>query len=379
MEEEKNNGTSTKKNKNWLVIILAIIVIAALAGVAYYFMRSAATPKDVFVGAIDSVFESSSKKLGEDVKKLNTTVAISGNIESSNEQISKIAQYINQGKLTYNIQLDTEAKKALINLGVDYQNENLLNGKIYYANGDENIYIYVQDLFDKYFKFNLKETMGEEASTIENMFNGNATTPYGKIDTKKVASIIKETLSKNLKDEYFTKETVDGLTKNTMKLTIGEFKSVIKTIITELKNNEEFLNCFEKKDEVKEFLEDALEGSDEADTEIDNKNIEISIYTKGPKFDLEKVEIIADTTKQQQFIMTVVETEKEKYEINANIPEVGKVKLNLEVKEEALTEIENVNVSDSFDIKNMTQADQIKILSNLMSMKIYQYIAPFLQ
>ena len=44
-----------------------------------------------------------------------------------------------------------DLKKALISANIDYQNENLLNGKIYYSNGDENVYVYVQDLFDKYF------------------------------------------------------------------------------------------------------------------------------------------------------------------------------------------------------------------------------------
>ena len=160
--EEKNNETPTKKSKKGLVVVLAIVVIAILAGLAYYFMRPVATPKDVFVGGIESVFESSTKKLGEDVKKLNTTVSLSGNIESSNEKISKIAQYINQGKITYNVQMDTEAKKMLVNLGVDYQNENILNGKVYYTSGDENIYVYVQDLFDKYFKVNVSEATGSE-------------------------------------------------------------------------------------------------------------------------------------------------------------------------------------------------------------------------
>ena len=255
--EENNNGTPTKKNGKGLVIVLAIVIIALLAGAAYYFLRPTATPKDVFVGGIEKVFESSTKKLGEDIKKINTTVSLSGNIESSNEEISKIAQYINQGKLTYNVQMDTEAKKMLVNVGVDYQNENILNGKVYYASGDENIYVYVQDLFDKYFKVNAKEAAGSEEglASIDSIFNGEMSTANGKVDTKKVANIIKETLKKNLKDEYFTKETVDGLTKNTMKLTVGEIKTIAKSIITDLKDNQEFIACFEKQDEVFQFTQ----------------------------------------------------------------------------------------------------------------------------
>ncbi len=379
--EENNNGTPTKKNKKGLVVVLAIVIIALLAGAAYYFLRPAATPKDVFVGGIEKVFESSTKKLGEDIKKLNTTVSLSGNIESSNEEISKVAQYINQGKITYNVQLDTEAKKMLVNLGVDYQNENILNGKVYYASGDENIYVFVQDLYDKYFKVNVKEATGDEngLSSIDSIFNGEMSTENGKVDTKKVANIIKETLKKNLKDEYFSKETVDGSTKNTMKLTVGELKIVAKNILTELKDNQEFIACFEKQDEVKEGLEDAIEEIDDTNSDYDNNNWEVSIYTKGPKNDVEKLDVKLELPESKNLNMTLVETEKGKYELDADVPELGKMKLNIEVKEEAATEIENVNTADSVDVNNMTQADQLKLLGNLMNMKLYQYLAPLMQ
>ena len=378
---DENNGKPTKKNGKGLVVVLAIVIIALLAGAAYYFLRPATTPKDIFVGGIEKVFESSTKKLGEDVKKLNTTVSLSGNIESSDEEISKVAQYINQGKITYNVQLDTEAKKMLVNLGVDYQNENILNGKVYYASGDENIYVYVQDLFDKYFKVNVNEATGSEEglASIDSIFNGEMSTANGKIDTKKVANIIKETLKKNLKDEYFSKETVDGLTKNTMKLTVGELKIVAKNILTELKDNQEFIACFEKQDEVKEGLEDAIEEIDDTNSDYDNNNWEVSIYTKGPKNDVEKLDAKLELPESKNLNMTLVETEKGKYELDADVPELGKMKLNIEVKEEAATEIENVNTADSVDVNNMTQADQLKLLGNLMNMKLYQYLAPLMQ
>ena len=370
-----------KKGNGGVKAIVAIIIIAILAGVAYYFLRPTATPKDVFVQGIESVFESSTKKLGEDVKKINATVSLSGNIESSNEEISKIAQYINQGKITYNVQIDTEAKKLLVNLGVDYQNENLINGKVYYASGDDNIYVYVQDLYDKYFKINVNEATGSEEglSSIDSIFNGEMTTANGKVDTKKVAEIIKETLKKNLKDEYFTKETVEGLTKNTMKLTVGELKAVVKNIFTELKENQEFLACFENQDEIKQELEDALSEIDELKTTNDNNNIEISIYTKGQKFDVEKITARVELPESNTLSMTITETEENKYEVYADVPDFGKVNLNVEVKEEANTAIEDVNTADSVDVNTMTQADQMKLLGNLSKMKIYQYLAPFMQ
>ena len=204
-------------------------------------------------------------------------------------------------------------------------------------------------------------------------------TANGKVDTKKVANIIKETLKKNLKDEYFSKETTDGVTKNTMKLTVGELKALAKNIITELKDNQEFIACFEKQDEVKQGLEDALKEFDGLNTTYDSNNIEVSIYTKGAKNDVEKIVIRVALSETETFSMTIAETEENKYEVYADVPDFGKVKLNIEVKEEAATEIENVNTADSVDVNNMTQADQMKLLGNLMNMKLYKYIAPLMQ
>lgn len=378
--EENKNETPTKKSKKGLVAVLAIIIIAILVGAGYYFLRPT-SPKDVFVGGINSAFESSEKQLAEEVKKINTTVTLSGNIESSDEEINQVAKYINEGKISYNVQLDKETKKVLLSANVDYQNENLLSGKLYYANGDENVYLYVQDLFDKYFKFNLKEAVKDEEdlSSIQNLFSGDTSSTAGKIDSKKVVTILKDTIVSNLKDEYFTKEKVDGLTKNTMKLTITEIKQMIKNIATSLKDNQEFLNCFEKKEEIKEGLEDLLKEIDETDADEEISNIEVSIYTKGMKNEVEKFEIKLTNSKSEQMIMNMVETEKGKFVIDADIPEVGKVKLNIEVKNDTNTDIENVNVSDSVEINNMSQGDMLKLYGNLMNMKLYKYIAPLMQ
>ena len=378
--EENKKETPTKKSNKGLVAVLAIIVIAILVGVGYYFLRPT-SPKDVFVGGINSAFESSEKQLAEEVKKINTTVTLSGNIESSDEEINQVAKYINEGKMSYNVQLDKETKKILLSANIDYKNENLLSGKLYYANGDENVYLYVQDLFDKYFKFNLKEAVKNEddLSSIQNMFNGDVSTTVGKIDSKKVVTILKDTIVSNLKDEYFTKEKVDGLTKNTMKLTITELKQMIKNITTSLKDNQEFLNCFEKKEEIKEGLEDLLKEIDETDADEEISNIEVSIYTKGMKNEVEKFEIKLTNSKSEQMIINITETEEGKFVIDADIPEVGKVKLNLEVKNDTNTDIENVNVSDSVEINNMSQGDMLKLYGNLMNMKLYKYIAPLMQ
>lgn len=374
MEENKNE--TTKKGNGGVKAIVAIIIIAILAGVAYYFLRPTA-PKDVFVAGINSALEKSSQKIGENVDKINTTITLSGNIESNDEDVKKIAEYINDGKLTYNLQLDKIAKKVAMNVNVDYKNESLLNGKLYYANGDDNIYIYVQDLFDKYFKFDLKEAVKDEEdlASIKNIFEGSSSS---KIDIKKATEIIKEEISKNLKDEYFSKENVQGTTKNTMRLTVAELKQMVKNIGTSLKDNEEFLKCYEKPEDLKEGIEKLIEEIDDIDSNYDSKNIEFSIYTKGMKNEVEKIEAKIPASKINEVVITIIEPEDNKFEIIVDAAEEGKVTLNMEVKNENETDLNNIDVTDSVDINNMSQADMFKLYGNLMSMKIYQYITPFM-
>ena len=377
--EENKNETPIKKGNGGIKAIVAIIIIAILVGVAYYFLKPTA-PKDVFVAGINSALDKSSQKLEEDIDKINTTITLSGNIEANDEEVKQIASYINDGKLTYNMQVDKSAKKVLISANVDYKNENLLNGKLLLADSDDNIYFYVQDLFDKYFKLNLKDVVDDEEDidTIKKMFESNGATLTEKIDLNKALSIVKDEIVKNLKDEYFSKENVNGTTKNTMKLTVAELKQAVKNIVTSLINNEEFLKCYEKPEELKKGLEEILEEIDDLNSEYDSKNIEFSIYTKGMNNEVEKFEAKIPSSETENIVLTIVETEKNKFEIKVDVAEMGKFTLNMEVKNEKDTDINNIDVSDSVDINNMTQADQQKMQGNLMKMKIFQYIAPLL-
>ena len=140
--EENKNETKIKKGNGALKAIVAIVIIAIIAGVAYYFLKPT-SPKDVFVGGINSALNNSSEKLQSNVDKINTTISLTGNIESSDEDVKQVAEYINEGKITYNVQLDRSSKKALIGANIDYKNENLLSEKINYSNNDDNIYFYV--------------------------------------------------------------------------------------------------------------------------------------------------------------------------------------------------------------------------------------------
>ena len=407
-----NKETPIKKSKKGLVAVLAIVIIAILAGVGYYFLRPV-TARDLFISKINATIDESAESNSAKSEAINSTLTLSGNIESDSEEIKQVADYINQGKFTLNLQADKKAKKVAVSASVDYQGENLLSGKVFYAN-DDNIYVYVQDLFDKYFKFNLKEVLEDEGS-LQGIFEESNLSLGEKINLSKANKILKNEISENLKEEYFVKEEVDGMKKNTLKLTVGELRRIVIDVITSLKDNQDYLNCYEKPDEIKASFEDVINSISKIENDYDSYTVEISLYTRGISKDVQKVDVRVVASDTEEGTFTINKIDDDNYEFNLivkaeqnnmpvtaealsgtikrekvddntekvavvvdNIPEVGKVTLNIEVKEENTTDLESIDVSNSVDINNLSQTDAITLYTNLMNMKIYSLLAPLM-
>ena len=407
MEEEKTK----KSSKAWLWILL-IILVAAIAAGGYLYYKSLNT-KEIFTSQVNQLFESYGEEFAKVSDKINTTVSLSANIEAQNEQIKPYAQIINDGKLTFNVQQDPSTKKTLVGLNVDYQNQSLIKGNVFYAEGDSNLYFFVQDLFDKYFKIDINKVLTDESQKqqLQDALGGNMLLA-SKEDANKVITIIEKEIEANLEDKYFTRENVDGMTKNSFKISSAEIKQVIITIANNLKNNKEFLSCYKNQNKVIEILDTAVKEMSEL-TEKDESELEVSIYTTGlltkevkkivfsikasenknatltivpideNNYEYELSANTSDSTTSVQSLKGTVKVEKtgnvEKTTIVAeNIPSVGKVTLNVEVQNEQNTTLDTINVADSVDIMSLTPQQQAILSSNLTKMRIYSLIAPFL-
>lgn len=395
-----------------LIIVLLLIIVLAIAGGIFYYLKTSA-PKNVFVSKINGFMDTANADNNKDLTKFNTTISLSGNIETTNKEITEYAKIINNGKIKLNVQ--TDMNNTLINANLDYQNDELLNAKALYKMGDSNVYLFVKDLYDKYFKINTDSVL-ESDNSLEVKIDD-----LELVNQDKAKSITKEIITKILKEDYFYKENVDGMTKNTMKVSIAEIETIYTSYITELKDNQEYLNCYKNPEKVKEMFENVQksvqESFDKYKNEIDKDNaiIEISLYTKGLSKDIEKVEFTVKTPESDEgriiinridketygfsfefktekdgmkvtaeaFKGTVKLEKKDKETFNLNIvvdnvPDVGKITLNIEIKNSEIVDIEDVNTSNSVDINTMKTDELLKLYTNLTKMKIYPYIAPYL-
>ena len=169
------------------------------------------------------------------------------------------------------------------------------------------------------------------------------------------------------------------MNKNTMKLTVSELKEFLTKVVTSLKDNENYLKCFEDSDKVKTSFEDLLDEIDDIDDKYDDVKLEISLYTKGTSKDIEKMEFKVTSIDNKEITFVINKVDKNNYTISAdNIPEIGKATINIEIKNSEATDLNQIDVSDSVDINNMTQSQMMTLYTNLTKMKIYSLIAPFL-
>lgn len=371
----KNLKFKNQNGKAVLFVIIAIVIIAAIVG-GYIFITSS-NPQKVFVSQVNKTIDTYKSGLQQKQDKVNTTITLSGKAEAQeNSAMQSSLQVLNDAKITLNVQADMNSKKSNVNLDIDYQNEKLLSGNIYYADGDENIYVFVKDLFDKYFKINLNTVIQDEAQReqIKGLLQGKAT-GVEKINVSKAAEILKNEITSKLQGKTFTKEKIDGLNKNTLKLTSIELTQMIKDIATNLKNNQEFLGCFEKSNDVASVL-DSITSELNKGNPSDKNVMEISIYTKGFLVQkIQKVEVKLMTGEEESGTITIQGVEKDKYELVMNVPNQGKITLNIEVKQDSNTTLDNVDVSNSVDTSALSQADIMTIYSNLSKMKIYSLIS----
>lgn len=409
MEENK------KSLKMPIIIMVAVLVILLVGAVIYVTNNN--KPKNIFMGAIDSVLNVPETETKE-IKTINATMGLVININSQDSTIAKIAEYINKAKITINSQIDLEEERELVKLALDYDNEKILDGKISYKKDDYRMYGYIEDLFNKCFAIKLDSSTKEQINImfeeIKKLSNNNLE------NEKALLDLLKKSVNNNLKDEYFSQENVEidvngekiNTRKSTLTLTSKQFKEVLISIIKDLKDNEEFINCFkdEDREEIKQTLSDLEKDIDSGITENEGEEIKICLYTKG--FDSEFIRFEVNIIDQEdELTMSILKTDAENYKlivtekldeetsellnstitvknvndnttnitIKVNNEELGELTINLQLSYVINQAIESIDTTNSIDIDKLTEKDQEKIMKNLEKMKIYKIVQKIIE
>ena len=395
-----------KKSKKGLVcLLIVILIIAAVLVGGYFYLNSKTSASNIFKTKISEVVNKAGN--AEESETIKSEVKISGKLETEKEDYKSIAEMLDGSELAINTQVNFKEKTEKVDLTIVQADKSLLSGNVYYAEGDENIYIYVDGVLNRYFKASLNniDQEGKAKEALGAIFD---TSKFEKINT--VKKILNDEINSKLTENYFSQEKVDGLKKSTLKLSIEDLKKIVVEIVEDLQKNEEFLGCYDNPSEIKEELSKIVESLKEIEEEYNKIVLEVSLYTKGlftqefvkaeitalneestitfyiNKVDDQNYEFNLKVTNSENNMTANVETlngtlkvEKlgentENVVLNVAVPELGKVTLNISSKLEKNVEIEKVDVSNSVDYANMTQEIATEMLGNINKLPSYNLV-----
>lgn len=399
IEQFNDNFDVKKPKKKGLIIggIVAAVVIVALV-LVYFLVFS--NPKFIFNKAIDKLLAVDSEQY--DSVKVSTEIKASVEAEDTTyqTQLSEIEKY----KVKFGTQMDLEAKKEIVDLGLEYDNQEVIDAQVYYNDGE--MYAYLEGLFDKYIQIDMDE---ETKAGLDEIFS-NVNSENMK-NTEKAVKIIRDELKAQINEKgEFTKEkeTIDvvdneeKVTKTTLKLTQKELYSLVADMCLNLADNDEFIDYLGQK-ELSDALEEIAELIKDEDT--NNKNYaEISLYTKGllnsnlVAVDLliysadDAATVVVSVVKEDEgiysykisakasgikmdFLKGKVEIDKNKdskeeqsgkVTITAEVVEKGSAKLEIDYSAEFNNGIDKIDTSNSVNMNSLTEADMQAIMTKLM-------------
>lgn len=380
-----------KKSKKWLFIPLAIIVIIIGALVTLYFVLFT-TPKMAFTRALSKGISSIENymEVATEHNTISSKSAISFNVTSQEKSYQEYLDILNDIKINYDYAVDLKNGITDLNMETTYDNSELINVEVLQQD-KSNIYFYFKGIFDKYVKVDKSDV---EDGTINNMDDYNA-----------IVNGFSNATIKAFEDATFTRDkasiTLDGkktdVNKNTIVINNNNYKKIMNTLLTTLKNDNKFISAFSNitGDSIANVKQDIIDSIDELETTDIDMDIYFNVYTKGlldepVKYEIKTTEINSKDAyilvevnilngKSIEFVVSLegeklgslkVEqtgTDKAKNSIlTLTIPDTLTAKIYLKETFEYNKIVSKKDVSKSVNSDALTEAETTKIEENLM-------------
>lgn len=404
-----NLGKKGKK-KTAVVIVAIVLMIAIIIGLIAYFIISS-KPAQIYKKLIGSTIDSYTNEMKNmNYKTSKASLKLDADIETDKID-KKVTDLINKINIGMNVQTDNENQQFVMDLKADYDKEDLVDVQMYSNVQEEKTYIQLKSFLDKYIEI---EDMDEEFYTyFKEILEKQKMTAEQKKSLQKAMNILKKEVTNVIKEQYCTAEkediTVNGkkvaTTKNTIKMNAKQLKDELSIVFTNLKDNKEFIDCFDNKDEMSKTLEQFMEQIEEWN-DNDKSSIEMAIYTTGlmhkvQKFTLSSMEeennetvtisftnIEKDTydfevlEKNNTVGKGTVKVEKKNKEegnihLTIEVEDFGKLNLNIEYSQKFNEDIDKIDTKNSVKTQELTSDDQQTLMTNLQKSKLYELIENF--
>lgn len=362
-------------------IIIVILVIVALAVLAFFGGKYYLSSKNSIKIFIDTSLNKLENNIaGSGTTSGDLTINIKGDTTSKEGKIFKI---LNNLDLNIIYDIDTKENITDVNIKTNYYSDELVDANIYIEDG--NIYLYLNELYSKYIKYNYKKD-NSNSNKISNE------------DYKIIVSSIRTALNESLKEEYFTKSwtKVNGKSVNKVELLLDDknIKIINENIINNLKNNNKFISSFRRitnkeEAEVKKLLDNEVEkinNNKYLDTkislytsitkfvmlEVSNKNVQATINSNDNGF----VYKVADKENNNTYNGTFKIDIKDDNITYSNITkDDSSLEMNFSGTIKHNTKIEKKNVSNNILLEDITDREYKEILSKIFNNKAFKRIS----
>ena len=262
-EVEKEELFIPKTKHKGLKICLAIILIAGLIVGGYFlYQYKFNNSKTIITNALEEAkgnIKEAFKEVASNKKyKLDGHIKIDSNIDDETFQLLKDIEL----QLSGEMDLDESISNYQIN--TKYKNDKLMDISFYQEKND--VYLLLEGLYDKYIKIDANEQTQSLPTNIPKI-NINPD------DVKTIMNAIITSLEEEIYQLEITKAdatiNIDGkdinVLNNYVEFKDKELNSFVKSIVTNLKNNQEFVNAINRitNADVKSSLEELIKGIDE--------------------------------------------------------------------------------------------------------------------
>lgn len=407
MEEQAKNN----KGKGLVAILISVILLIIIAIGAIYYFKVYTNTEQIYKRLIDSSMKSYQETAQkEEYKTINAKIGanIEVDLEYNDEQTKKIVDLINALDIALNVQMDREDKKMLVKLESNYENDGLINANLYADVDKQKMYMNIEEIFDKYLEIDMDE---ETSKSLTEIFEITYTNE-DKENSEKAINIMKEELKKVIKTEYCSKEKEEitikdkkvKTSRNIISMTYEQLSEELITILTNLKDNQEYINCYKNPNDIDKTFEQLIENLESEKYSYKDLNVRFSIYTTGitqkvVKMDLEiedeyekiKLEInpidknnyeilLIDINKNETIIKANIKSISDSESncvIELNIPDLGKATLNLDISCTLNEEMEQFDNNNTMKIEELTEEESMKMLEKFTHTKLYEIINEF--
>lgn len=275
-----------KKEKDVLVlekginpgfVIFFLVVLLLVGGGIYYYHAFFNNPSYIVKSSLKKF---AAKNDSREMIDINKPLRIHGGIEFDLRSVDKEKQksydVFNNIELLYNIDFDIKNEILGTKINSKYEGKSLLNAKLYSEKND--VYIYLDDLYDKYIKIENESNSFLESEKIKEL-----TEEELKILSNGMMKILMNAFSKEdfnrIKEEITINDKKVEVYKNYVVYNKDNFKKINEGIIKNLNESKEFTDLLKKKignDVYSKYVDKLTNLKD-----IGDYNAEFVVYTKG--------------------------------------------------------------------------------------------------